>query len=396
MDIDFINEILEKGLVFDNRRKLSEAIGEPYEPRTNSQKSQNKEWRKYFDFQKVGRTQSIVITEVYKKKRENVTVRGGSFPKKLDPEVFSALKVGEYYTLNSIANEISILPSDIIFFHDKHSCWKKIVAQIDGVKSEDLSSEENIDSIRKKQKYRQLNAFVSISTHTCRNRIRTSLNRLKRNGLIDFEYGYVIKFEPYYRDKIMGAIANGDYQGLKEFTFPELYNEIMRIINLENSDEIENELYSLNSSLEFDDETRMATEEETNFIRSFYDKKLKELVLKSERELYRQYEEKQNVISDFYDAVNMELDKYNISVFKGYYITYIADVEFDKTTDDLQSDFVKELLQSRKKSLYAKFKKRYKEAKIVTPETERLLKQGEEKAENYYNTFESHVDKFLK
>ena len=152
MDINHINEILTEGLVFENRRKLSEYIGEPYEPRTNPQIKQDREWRKYFDFKKVDGKQKIVITEVYEKKKENVAVRGGSFPKKLDPEVFSVLKAGEYYTLNGIAKAIAIFPPDIIDFHSNHNSWKNIVSQIDDIKTKDLSNEDYIERIKKTKK----------------------------------------------------------------------------------------------------------------------------------------------------------------------------------------------------------------------------------------------------
>lgn len=394
MDINHINEILTEGLIFENRRKLSEYIGEPYEPRTNPQKKQNREWRKYFNFKKTDRKQEIVITEVYERKKENIAVRGGSFPIILDPEVFSVLKVGEYYTSNSIAKAIAIFPTDIIDFHYKQSSWKKIVSQIDDVNTEDLNNEDYINHIKKKRKYHQLNTFVSISAHTIKSRIKSSLERLKRNHLIDFDHGYIIKFKPYYSTIIANAITNGNYEKLKEFTFPDLYDEIMRIIHSKNTVEAEYEIQNLIDSLKYDDnKKRMATKEETKFIDTFYDTKLEELGIKNMQELYTKYQEKHDVIAEFYNDINEQFDKYNITVFDGYYIKYIADIDFDKRTENLQSDFAEELLKSRKKSLDSKCKKRFKNAKIVTDEA---IKKAEEKANNYYYVFEGLVDKYIK
>ena len=87
MDIRFIKSRLKEGDIFQNRKALCEHLGVPYTSQTNPKKAQDREWKKFFEFEKGKGTRKIKITKIYDKEKLDFSVKGGSMPKVLDPAI---------------------------------------------------------------------------------------------------------------------------------------------------------------------------------------------------------------------------------------------------------------------------------------------------------------------
>jgi len=327
MNITFVKENLKVGMRFKNREELSRFIDEPYITQTNPKEAQNKRWRKYFDFKKVEGTRKIVITEKYEKERECFSVRGSSFPQKLDPEILSELKAGEVVSNSQIAERIGITSKDVIKFYGYVKDWKAINIWLHEI----CTTNDDLDEEKLERKFKAVSYFASYAHSSYNKMIEKSLERLKKKKLIDYEQGLMIYFPKDYIQNIKNTIEDCPTM-LNKVVFPWLYKDISKGVDISQYTDCKEYLEDIFSKNEiYEDFVRLANKEEEHLINSIKKEVLKKFKCESEKELISSSRWDRNKRVSYFNAVNKKLSKYNIKAFKGYYIKTInEDVEYDK------------------------------------------------------------------
>ena len=228
------------------------------------------------------------------------------------------------------------------------------------------------------------------------------MERLKRKHLVDYEYGYIIKFNSDFFNKIYDKIANKNYKELKDITFPFLYEEITENLSFDDNISLKVNLQELLYSLGLGDtKPRLANDLENKFLEEVYKKYYKAYGVEDHQQLYTKYSREHGKIHAFYDAINEEMDeKYSITVFKGFYIKQIADVDIiGNEISNINNEFVNELLESREDSLQRKENAdlaRTKDMRLLIAPLQKKVNKRKEKTENYYYSFDSWANEFLK
>ena len=322
-----IQYLLEEKREFKSFKELCEHLGVEYNGITNSRRALEKKFRQFFEFEKVKGKNKIIVTEVFDKIKPNFKSKGSSLPEFLDPAILSELKEGEVISNSQIAERIGITSKDIIKFYGNIKYWGAINIWLNDI----CTIGDDLDEEKLERKFKAISYFVS-NTHSSYNKmIEKSLERLKKKNLIDYEQGLMIYFPEDYIQNIKKTIEEYPTK-LKEVVFPWLYKDISKGVDISQYTDCEEYLEVVLGKNEiYKDTPRPVTKEEEHFINSIKKEVLKKYECKSETELMSSSRWDRNKRVSYYTAVNKKFSKYNIKVFKGYYIKAInEDVEYDK------------------------------------------------------------------
>lgn len=177
---------LQKGQEFKNLKELCNFVDIKYKDSTNSRKAIFKELKRYVEFEKKGR--KITITEIYTEPKEKIDNRGKSessrnnnniYMQHIDPILTNYLINMDnnvmYVTINQLAEIAGIINRNYREFKDNQKAFFNYLKENKIV--------ENSTAVN--------NVFYNIQD-ILRPMISSSLDRLKNQGIIEYEYNYIL------------------------------------------------------------------------------------------------------------------------------------------------------------------------------------------------------------
>ncbi len=329
MDIVFIKSRLKEGDIFDNRKALCERLGVSYTSQTNPKKAQDREWRKFFEFEKVKGTRKIKITKIYDKEKLNFSVKGGSMPKILDPAIllYLASNSNQYFTLTQLAESLGFCSADVINFYNSSPVFKKLEDKY-------VSPEKGDD---KDKKLNIIANFIAYTQTLYDSRLKNAIERLNRNGIIRTKSILLIINNKGLNDKITSLIEHKKYDELKNLVAPQVYDLIKeKIIDTDISEDSYHIYCRLNSLGITNDDVREALDGEVEFINDITSKVLEEYECTTEKEFYEKTGWKPRKRIEYHSKRNKLLKENHLASFKAYRLEWIdregvstIDVKFD-------------------------------------------------------------------
>lgn len=332
MDIRFIKSKLKEGDIFKNRKALCEHLGETYKSQTNSKMAQDREWRKYFDFEKIEGTRQIRITKIYDKKKLDFSVKGGSMPKILDPAILLYLENGseQYFTLTQLATNLMFCSTDVINFYNSPTVFKKLEDKFVSLeKGEDKDKKLNI-----------MANFIAYTQTQYDSRLKNAIERLNRNKNLRANSVLLIINNKGFNDEITSLIEHKKYDEIKSLVAPQVYDLIKKeIIDTHISEDSYHIYCRLNSLGITNDDVREAMDCEKAAIDDITLSVLEEYGYTTEKEFYEKTGWKPRERKEYHFKRNKRLKEQHLANFKAYKLEWI-DREgvstIDEKFDDLQ------------------------------------------------------------
>jgi len=315
MDIVFIKSKLKAGDVFKNRKALCEHLGETYTSQTHSKMAQDREWRKYFDFEIIEGTQKIRITKIYDKAKMDFSVKGGSMPKILDPAIllYLAKSSNKYFTIPQLAINLMFCSTDVINFYTP-TVFKKL--------EDKYVSPEKGDA--KDKKLNIMANFISYTQSLYDSRLKNAIERLSRNKSIRIKPVLLIINNKGFNDEITSLIEQKKYNELKKLVAPQVYDLIEKeIIDTDISKDEYLVYCRLNSLGITNDDVREALDGEVEFINDITSKVLEEYECTTEKEFYEKTGWKPRIRIEYHSKRNKLLRKHHLANFKAYKLEWI-------------------------------------------------------------------------
>ncbi len=337
MNLQEVKYLLCEKTEFKNFKELCDHLGEDYNGQTNSKKSLEKKFRQFFEFEKVKGTNKIVVTEVFDSIKPNFKTKGSSLPEFLNPAILSIVEVGNAYAVSSIAKKLKLVSEDIIKFYTNSESEERVINTIYENENKDLTSDDGIK--------KSICGFINDIQSSYTSSIKSSLENLKKQGYISYTKGEMIHFPKDFSQTILKMIMSDEKVKLKESVFPWVYERIEQFFELKEYTNIDDFLLNELAQFDiFDDSTRRASPREELLIDEIRNELLKDFKYESEQKLMSDTIPKPGVRRSYFSQLGSKIKKkYNISTFKGYYITKktLETSRDDKLLKPLNDEFCK-------------------------------------------------------
>lgn len=327
MDIEFVKSRLQEGEIFKNRQALCERLEVPYTNQTNSKNSQDKEWRQFFEFEKIQGTHNIRITKVYDVEHTNHSTKGSSMPKFLDPAVrvvlmskFMDKEDKCYFTLSSVAEEVGLCSENVTKFYSSDEIYSKLKKK--------FSSSSN-DEDKESKVFKIMAGYVGKVRSSYKSMIGGALDRIEKKGHIIVKEVTLIKGDKL-NDRICQAINAGEYEDIKAHIIPAIYEKIQE--NILSSDQ-KDEPYFKEAELSYmgitNEDLREATPEEKQFIEDVCNDVAKEYGCDTMQKFINNNTRNPGKIKKYYKEINKRCVEFNVANFKGYLLSWCGNIEED-------------------------------------------------------------------
>lgn len=395
MDINFIKHQLKVGMEFKNREELSYYLDEPYIIQTNPKKAQDKEWRQYFNFERIDGSQIIKITEIYDKAKVDFSTRGSSLPKVFDPALFLTLQDDEYITYSEIAKRMNLADKVLIGFYNENDNWKTIANWLSERYSIYNESSDDLYRIKKMDSFKRSSFFVSTIQNSYISKINGALNRLEKKQLISYKKTTMISFPYNYTNNLIRAIEKDGLDSMSNYVFPWIYDEIKDELTTYKFGTWKRKLKTVLSIYNMIDGTkREATTEEIELIEGIEAQTDKEFGYDTSKEAYSSSLWDMEKRQAYFRRINQKLSIYNVKTFKTFHIKKIKkDVDIDTSIlNDVNKVFCQSVIKRNEKTLLKEFNEAMENA------NNQRLSQATFERELYdkEKPFRDFVDKFVK